>query len=419
MRKVYLFLLVFFFLSEAQAQWKKTGFPTGEAYTVFATDYGNILVSEYSENPDNAGVFVSEDAGDTFSKTPLPNYKFTTFCTAGDYVFAGGKEGRIGRSSDDGLTWELLRFDRLFDRKIDETRAMVYHDGKLFVGINGAGVVYTEDFGEKWILTDTTSMVMPFDMTLDGRFMTRMEVYGDQLYVIASHGFFVYNEETNDWTLVKENGYYAVSSEVFNDKLFVGYSASRPPFIEVYGERDEGVWIEIEGPANVEDSNAWSLIADDDNGILYCATSVRGVFYTEDEGATWKEFSEGLPESYEYEGVQYYESLPRWFTILDDKLYVTVFSLDSSIGGVYVRTLAKKGVDDVAAGCTPEVKCDNGFITVMNKAEGDVISVTSLSGAVVYSGTDSCIDMSSCPVGVYVYSVRTADAVYNGKVVVK
>lgn len=417
MRNVYLFFVVFFLVCSAQAQWKKTSFPTGEAYTIFATDYGNLLVSEYSENPETAGVYVSEDAGETFTKTPLPNYKFTAFCTAGDYVFAGGREGRIGRSSDDGLTWELLRCDRLFDRKIDECRAMVYYHGKLFAGINGAGVVYTENLGEKWILTDTTSLVMPFDVTLDGRYMTRMEVFDDKLFVIASHGFFVYNEDKNDWTLVKEDTYYAVSSEVFNDKLFVGYSASKPPFMEVYEGEENGIWTEINAPDDVVDSNAWALIADEDNGILYCATSERGVIYTEDEGLTWKEFSEGLPLNFTYEGVNYYEPLPRWFTILDDKLFLTVFGLKSEVGGVFVNTLAKKGVDDTAMS-SPVVTCDNGHFAVENLADGDVVSIVSLSGAVVYSGSDREVDLSSYPAGIYVYSISTAGDVYNGKFVV-
>ena len=78
MKKIYLlFSVLLFSFAAVHAQWKKTSFPTGEVFTIFATSGGNLLVSEYSYDVEMAGLYISTDAGETWSKTQLPDYRFT------------------------------------------------------------------------------------------------------------------------------------------------------------------------------------------------------------------------------------------------------------------------------------------------------------------------------------------------------
>ena len=202
MKKIYLlFSVLLFSFAAVHAQWKKTSFPTGEVFTIFATSGGNLLVSEYSYDVEMAGLYISTDAGESWTKTQLPDYRFTAFCEAGGYLFAGGTQGRIARSNDDGLTWEMLRCDNLFDKEVGEIRDMIEYHGKVFASIYGSGVVYTENMGEKWVLTDTLSMTADYDRTINGRNTMCFEVVNDALLAIASHGFFIYNESENNWIL--------------------------------------------------------------------------------------------------------------------------------------------------------------------------------------------------------------------------
>lgn len=414
MKKVVsLFLMLFIAAAATNAQWKKTSFPTPEVLTLFSTDEGNLLLSEYSSSMEYAGVYISKDEGVSFTKTSLPDFKFTSFCTAGDYVFAGGDEGRIGRSSDGGETWTVFRCDDLFDRKISESGDMIYFNDRVYFGIIGAGVVYSDDFGENWHLTDTLSMVMDYDVTLDGRNVMRLEAYDGKLYALASHGFFAYDEEADYWYLVKDDTYFAISSEIHKGKLYVGYSSSRLPFVDCY-DGVSGVWKSLDCPEQAGDNNAWALLEDPKTGILYCATTQGGVIYTEDEGATWKSFSDGLPFMWE-DNFDIYLNLPRGFAILNDKIFVTVFNPASpEKAGVYVRELADiTSIDENVEG-NPLVRIVDSTICV--EGEFDILNLYDITGKRIYSGADKRVDIASAGDGIYIYQLFAGDEIFCGKI---
>lgn len=428
MKKIYLlFSVLLFSFAAVHAQWKKTSFPTGEVFTIFATSGGNLLVSEYSYDVEMAGLYISTDAGETWSKTQLPDYRFTAFCETDEYLFAGGTQGRIARSNDDGLTWEMLRCDNLFDKEVGEIRDMIEYHGKVFASIYGSGVVYTENMGEKWVLTDTLSMTADYDRTINGRNTMCFEVVNDALLAIASHGFFIYNESENNWILIKEDTFFAVASVLFNDRVFVGYSASREPFMErsevnniftwerltppTYSEKDGNDWA-----LSMRDNNAWALVGDEEEGILYAGTTETGVIYTTDEGYTWKQYSEGLPVDFTADGVDYHSQMVRNLTMLGDKIFATVFNVDDSKGGVYVADKLLRSSVENAMSEDAGVRFDNNVLSIGGLSGDVAIVISDVTGKVLLNAQCTEADMSFFPSGIYIYNVKAGDRVLSGKI---
>lgn len=430
--KLFCVLCLLLSSAQAQAQWEMVR-QCNAAYAVHVTKSGNLLLSDYLFDM-TGGIYLSTDQGQTWNKTDIEDHNYNGFFEAGNYIFASGIGGYLARSADEGKNWELVYFSEPFkdvlsqeELDYDVAYAVAFHNGKLFVGdFCGGGIVYSEDFGETWKLTKRENLMWETaDKETDEvvRYVDsfyNMVSYKGKLYAFGMINVYVYDDATNDWEISRDDSNFMAVSTIFNDKLYCGRSrmseTDKEPFLECTA--DGVTWEEVPRPLGHFDNNVRALSSDSKN--IYAAMQSTGIFYSNDEGATWFDISEGIPP-YAEDRTERYLS-PLRFAITNDYVYVVIYEDSFSMRNVsglyrYAKKNLPTGVGNIVADQLKPV-LEGGYLLVSKDATS--AAVYDVSGKKCPVALENGkVNVQSLQQGCYLYEVVFGGNKVTGKFVKK
>lgn len=384
---------------------------------VFVAPNGNLISSDFIFEH-TGGIWCSQDKGTTWTKCDVDDYAYGVMVQAGDYIIAAGEGCNLARSKDNGVTWEVLNYGYMFLDYIGEegvewdvAYAMTYFKGKLFVAdFSGGGVIYSEDFGETWTLTDRESL--KYDV--GGVKSTAKDAYAlDSYYSLAeSDGnlllfgvYFIYryNESDNTWELLRSDSNFMGVNTLYDGKLVCGRAITnytdQVPFLEYTADGGK-TWGVVARPEGMIDNNVRAIHSDEKG--LYVGLQNGGLYFTDNFGESWSFISDGMPTMND-EGA--YE-VPMIITSDADYVYMAVYKepwLQSDVSGVY--RLAKS---ELPVAAVDKVKAD----AVVGYVFDNTLYINGVADVTIYtvSGVKVCaeegcerVDLSGLADGVYVY----------------
>lgn len=431
---VVLLLTLSFSTSVLAQQWEQIQ-ELPAAQNIFVAKNGNLISSDFHFDY-IGGIYYSQDGGLNWTKADVEDYAYNRMIQAGDYIIAAGEGCNLARSADNGITWEVLNYGYMYSEYLTEEAiqynvcyAVIYYKNKLFLSdFGGGGVIYSEDFGETWTMTDRESL----KYYIDGVAMTRAKDDGmaiDSFYNMAENNnelllfgvYFVYrlNETDYTWELLRNDSNFMGVSTTVNNRLFCGraimnYNANTP-FLE-YTEDGGRTWGHVGHADTISyDTNVRAMHSDEKG--MYVALQQGGFYYTTDLGETWMNISDGIPYNINNnDGSKMYYS-PLIVDSDDEYIYTAIYDLPwagTSVSGIYrykKSDLPVASVDrtlnDIA------VYISNSTIYTAEVAD---IAIYSINGTLV-SNTTSAIeaDLSSLARGVYIYQVTCNNATVTGK----
>lgn len=425
----------------ATPKWEKCG-NIFAPYSIFKTSTGRLLVGDYDSNK-KGGIYYSDDYGDTWQKAQIMrDYNWNDFCEVpgpdGEkYIFAAGiLYPSIARSEDDGETWITLSYisamkdvpgiDKLEDFegvgavkvRFDPTYHRVY---AVIQGFDGV-VVYSDDYGETWSMTDGSGFQL-FDPNYGYfyDFPYGMEYFNGNIYVMGMYHWYKLNGKTKKWTKVKRNGSTMVSNlmcEVTmspDAKWLFATSPQERGIVEEQGYYPEFV-IRTKDCAKFEvgqfpegETYAYNRSMHHDGERLYLTVKTKAAYYSLDNGDTWKVLGNNYPGVF----------VPMMTS--DDKyLYAAGYDAGGgSLDGIY--RIAKKGlesgIEEVAAD-TPREGLDIDFDRynfAVNAQGVSSIEIYNAAGRCVAKSAANRVNIAALPFGPYIYKVTTGAGQFSGK----
>ena len=427
MRIVALVCLLSLISLEAAAQWKLLkSLPATHA--MFITKSGNMLMSDFDPSR-KGGIFISKDKGETWEKRDIADYNYCGFYEFENYVFAIGYAGRIARSADSGETWELINYtlplkeNGVFDDQLSESAwctSMEWFNGKLYItDYTGGGVLYSEDMGESWKMTDLESLrvrEVEGKMYVDNLY--NLESFNGKLYLFGAFFTFEFVESDMKWVQKRNDSNFMAQSTVFNNKMYCGRSimnqTEKAPFLERTADGETWEW--VPRPEGQLDNNVRELYNEGKN--LYVGLQSSGLYYTDNEGQSWAKISEGLP-IYNADYPDQYIS-PLTITSDDEYLYVAMFEFGRDDSGIY--RMAKKdlpptvtSIDNLSANPDFKVYADESYLYISGNRDA-VVSVFDVYGKKMnVVAQDGLANIQHLASGVYVFEISSKDGKAVGK----
>lgn len=336
----------------AQADWEMMR-EQNATYTFHITKDGVMLLSDFLDNG-KGGIYISEDHGETWTKTGAKDHNYHNFYEFGDYVYAVGYGCHIARSEDGGRTWDILSYSRALqdanmphtspdNLESSQTQAMALYDGKLYVADCSFGVVVSEDWGETWAVTDYKSLSYAVDDGGKGdgtaiEFLYNLIVYKGKLIATGIYNCYQYVPTTKKWKVIRNDSNVTAVWTIFNNTLYVGRSifnrSTELPFL--MKTTDLKTWKDTGRPENTIDTNVRALYSDKD--CIYAGLQNGGLYFSFDGGETWNCKNDGIPYTVDDYGNNIYQHLLRIIT--DDKyvyiaLYNEPWNADQHTSGVF------------------------------------------------------------------------------------
>lgn len=264
--------------------------------------YSQIITSIIKDNhifigtPD--GIFSSTDNGVTWR--PVNNGLDDSFLTislvsANNSIFSANQRG-IYKSGNNGSDW----------LKVSDINAvqLIVKDNIIFAGTAASGVFASTDEGISWN-SYNNGLTVPFIYSL--------YVYGEYIYAGTLWGVFRSSDDGLTWS---------------------SFSNGLPdsPTVRCFASNDSGLFIGTESGIFhcLNDDTSWTSVNDTIaaksfaslDGNLFAGTGFEGIFVSTDNGTTWTEANNGLPENEDVYS----------FTINENKIYAGL------IHGFYVST---------------------------------------------------------------------------------
>lgn len=428
--KLYYYLTLTILLcstSLLRAQWEPTGF-TQNLWTLCQAENGNLIAAE-DVYPDLGNLFVSQDDGVTWTEASTTPYSYGSNLVVGESVYMGGNGGNVAISHDNGITWEISNFLDLFPGA-DPNMPIIgieFHNGRVYASLLTYGIVYSEDQGQTWHLTDVDSLMVP-NPDNNGKWTYNLRSFNGKLYNIGAFGIWEYDETADLWTQV-DGTWYGFNSEVVDDTLYIVYNAQGIPDGIRY-TTDFQSWNTMPLPAGVDTSSSFLKYY---NGAFFLGSVMNPIFYTLDNGTTWTEYSEGLPNYEPVPELTIYAN-PMNLVFDGDTMYVGLYSDDINAlpAGVYKAPVPEDvimGVDEIAESYQVAVYPNpaTNYVTFEFSKDGIInanLQVTDAMGRVVLhkSITDNhslTIKTDAWSSGIYFYSIVGKNLKTSGKLIVK
>lgn len=308
-------------------------------YAVYITKEGVMLHSDFQDDR-TGGIYISEDKGLTWKKTNAKDYNYSGFYEYGDYVYAVGYSARIARSEDGGRTWDVLNYSRALENIKGANASgiagtacygLALHNGKLYACDFAFGVVMSEDWGESWSLVDLGGLTYKIDDGGKGD-GTAIETlynifdYNGTLMTCGLYHCYVLNDNTNRWTLKRNDSNCMAVHTVFDGTLYCGRSMPNwdadYPFL--LSTLNMIAWKKVAHPTGVLDTNVRALFSD--NEYIYAGLQRGGVFVTADKGMHWYDISYNLPHIELPDGKSEDFLSPLRFASDDEYLYLAIYN---------------------------------------------------------------------------------------------
>lgn len=418
-------------VSRVSAQWQLLK-QQDACYSGMVTKSGNLLLSDFAFDG-TGGIYLSEDNGENWIKPIVKDHSYNKFYEFGDYIFAIGYHAAVARSADEGKSWEMLSYKDAASEVISGEAlnstvayAMTEHNGKLFIGdFNGAGVLYSEDYGETWKLTDVESLKYTVDK--DGETFRYPEniyqlvSFNGKLYAFGVIYVFEYNDEDNDWTIVRDDSNFMAQSAIINGNLYCGRGCPNEdpdaPFLEMTSDFVD--WTFIKGPKEIVTRNVRVLYNDDN--FVYAATQDRGAFVLDVKDNEWYSLCDGYPEMYPgVESCKGFYAAPTQFFSDDEYLYLVIYDYqgaENSQSGLY--RFAKKEIANRTAIENVETEADyyvdGGYIIFPynNITSADIFDIA--GNHVMCVENSDRLFIGNLNRGVYVFEVTVGGKTIKGK----
>lgn len=422
---LYSLILLLFSSHIVKAQWEPTSF-NQSTWVLCQTENGNLLAAN-DAYPEMGGIFISEDNGATWTDTQAEKHSYTGHLVTSEHIYMGGVEFNIGISYDNGATWTNSNFSDLFPNANpeDAVYAIEEHNDRIYVSLFGHGVIYSEDQGGTWQLTDQESLLDPNDPENGGQWTYNLRSYNGKLYNIGSFGIWEYNETDDLWTMV-DSTWYGSESLIVDDVLYVVYNAIGIPAGIRYTS-DFQTWEEMPLPADV--STAVRTLSYYE-GAFFMGHVNDAVFYTMDYGQNWTAYKEDFPVFSPVPGLDIY-GVPMNFVFSEDTIYVGVFSAQEDLGGVYKAPVPEdvlsvnQNTDKIQVKLYPNPAVDFITIDFPQKTEGQLI-IRDVTGRLILtkhienSPTNSItIETNTWSAGLYLYSIEGKATKTSGKFLVE
>jgi photosystem II stability/assembly factor-like uncharacterized protein len=265
-------------ISSTNAQWVDTGCPFGGYTQAITTAEPQIFIGT-----NQGGVYRSTDNGASWLQvnTGLTNTDVTALKFSGSTLFAGTATGGVFRSSDYGSNWVEVNngLAVLFINALAVSGSNIYAGASY--SVTGGGVFHSTNNGNDWAYIGLTDHEV-----------YSLAVSGSNLFAGTDGGVFVTTNNGGNWSAVNsgltEDDIYALT--VSNNNLYAGTSAG------VFFSSDNGAnWTDISS-ATLADKTVQSIAIHQVN--IIAGTGGYGVYVSTNNGATWEESDEGLPNSF-------------------------------------------------------------------------------------------------------------------------
>lgn len=427
--KSYYYLALTFFLfasSLVRAQWEPTAFDQA-TWVLAQTENGNLIAAN-DIYPDFGSLYLSQDEGNTWVETSALPYAYTSHLVMGETVIMGGAGTNLAISNDNGETWTNSDFLALFPQvdPMEPIYALEEHNGRIYASLLGHGIVYSEDGGITWSLTDIDSLLDPANPANGGQWCYNLRSFNGKLYSVGIYGIWEYNDTQDLWTQVDDN-WYANNTLVVDDVLYIVYNAPGIPNGIRY-TTDFQQWEVMPIPNGASTSIRFLEYYE---GAFFMGHVQEAILYSLDHGNTWIEYREDFPFHTPVPGLDLYGT-PMNLVFSGDMMYCGVYSY-TDIGGVYKAPIPEDvlNINDV-----PE---SPKFVVYPNPASDYVtikfpegynnsgsIVITDVLGRVKYNepisdgqGNEITISTESWDSGIYLYNLRTEKSVSSGKLIVE
>lgn len=410
----------------AKAQWEPVVLHHG-VWGLYVTPSGNILYADYRFDG-SGGIYTSTDGGATFEKTFDKDHTYNRFYQFGELIYATGNGAKIARSDNDGKTWALLDYstpdgEEITDAEYTACYGMAEKDERLYLADFGAGILYSDDYGDTWHFTDRTSLAKACGGTGEkdekGNLFTENfytpYVFKDKVYEFGANYICRYDEDKDQWSRVRAGSNFMVSLAERNDTLFCGRSVDDynlgNPFLQY--TTDGETWTPVGRPEGQANNYVRSLVA---HGNLLFVGHIRdGVYVSDDGGATYVTINEGLPVLSQVSDIYL---PPLEMVVTDDYLYASLFDApdDATKGGLYRFPLSQlpSHINEVKA-TFGKVRFSEGSLVLDGTA--DKVEIYDLAGASRLTASHtSRVDLASLPSGTYVYKVVKGKDSMKGKI---
>lgn len=313
----------------------------------------------------SAGVFISEDRGQSWQQSiqGMNDTEINALAKApnGD-LYAGGE---MLYYSTDGIVWNDIS-QGFPGSEVYATDILVEPNGRVIVATDEYGIRFTDNQGQSW--TNANSGLEDVSMAF-----LRKSQNGD-LFTADGYNLYRSNDLFGSW--VKINTGMGDPDDVDITEFTAGTGAL---FAITYSD---GLF------KSVDNGNNWSLANVEDfnnvavNGNEVYGSSARlatgGVYFSDDNGATWSNIGNGLP-NIQVEEVNYTQDLGLFANVRDFGLY----TLDFSVVG-----LDELGFEKGQLTCFPNPFSESTTLRLALEENAEVsFTVFTLQGQVVERST--------------------------------
>ena len=427
MKKYFSLVVALFMVATAQqawAQWEQIQ-QLPATQNVFVAPNGNLISSDFQFDY-SGGIYYSEDKGETWNRADVDDFAYNTMIQAGEYIIASGECSTLARSKDNGKTWELLNYAYFMQEYIGEkgaeadlSYAITYYKNKLFLAdFNGGGVIYSEDFGETWAMTDRESLMYEseYGMVIDSFY--KLDTSNDCLLLFGAYFVYRLNEENYTWELLRNDSNFMGVTAHLGNKLVCGRSimnyTDQVPFL-LYTEDGGNTWGELPRPVGMIDNNIRAMYSFDNHLIV--GLQMGGIYYTPDLGGTCSDLSCGIPYYVSPPDAAYVSEIPIAITGDDEYIYMAIYDepwSEGTLSGIYRY---KKSNLPAAINSTindsNNIYYDNNYLYINATAN---VAIYTLTGSLVLS-QDNCTEVSTHNLqrGVYIYRATMGNKTVSGK----
>ncbi len=418
-------LLVLSFTQQANAQWEQI-YKLPATQCIFVAPNGNLIASDFQFDY-SGGIYYSEDKGTTWNRADVEDFAYNSIIQAGEYIIASGECSTLARSKDNGKTWELLNYAYFMQEYIgdkgaeaDLSYAITYYKDKLFLAdFNGGGVIYSEDFGETWVMTDRESLMYESEYGLVIDSFYKLDTSNDNLLLFGAYFVYRLNEENYTWELLRNDSNFMGVTAHIDNKLVCGRSimnyTDAVPFLE-YTTDGGSTWGELPRPEGMIDNNVRAMHSFDNNLIV--GLQMGGIYYTDNLGEAWSDISEGIPYYVSPADGSYVYEIPMVITSDDEYIYMAIYDepwSEGTLSGIYRYKKSNLPVAGINATLNDNfgIYCDNNNLYLNNAAD---VTIYNINGTLVLSQPNSSeVNISNLQKGIYIYQAQINNAVVSGK----